>query len=212
MRDLDGIGNELAALSSDGGLVVSPSIFETALGEGFNDLPEPIKAVHDRRARKRFTGKATIRRSYGLLLNAIAAWIGFPKAGEDIEVEVIIERTADGEVWTRRFGDNIFRSHLSLPENGRPGRIVERFKFLSFDIDLDNRLGRLYYPIGRGRIGPFPLPLLLNPRSDTVEHLTTGDKFYFSVKIELPFVGHLVTYEGWLLDATASQMTLSATG
>jgi hypothetical protein len=29
-----------------------------------------------------------------------------------------------------------------------------------------------------------------------------GGRFYFSVKVALPIIGHIVTYEGWLLDTT----------
>jgi hypothetical protein len=52
------------------------------------------------------------------------------------------------------------------------------------------------------------LPSFLTPRSDTVEHLTMDDRFFFSVKVELPIIGHLVTYEGWLLDTDDAESPL----
>lgn len=187
----------------------TPSIYERALGKAsFDALPEAIRALHDRRVEKRFEGMATIRRSYGLFGHLIGRVFGLPHAGEGIPTSVRITRIEDGETWERRFGDQVLRSHLSLPRDGKPGRITERFGSVSFDIDLDARLGRLYYPVGRARIGWLQLPRFLTPRSDTVEHLTGDDSFYFSVKVELPFIGHLVTYEGWLLDANHDRSTL----
>ncbi|MCV9963622.1 DUF4166 domain-containing protein [Pararhizobium sp. BT-229] len=179
------------------------SLYERALGKAsFDDLPAAIRALHDRRSEKRFTGLATVRRRYGLFGHLIGWLFGFPHTGEGIPTSVEITRTQDGETWERRFGDQVLRSSLSLPADGKPGRITESLGGVSFDIDLDARLGRLYYPVGLARIGRFPLPWFLTPRSDTVEHLTGDDRFYFSVKVDLPFVGHLVTYEGWLLDAS----------
>jgi hypothetical protein len=179
------------------------SLYERALGKAaFDDLPAAIQALHDRRSEKRFTGLATVRRGYGLFGHLIGWAFGLPHAGDNVPTSVTIMRMREGETWERRFGDQVLRSRLSLPADGKPGRITESLGGVSFDIDLDARLGRLYYPVGRARIGRFPLPWFLTPRSDTVEHLTGDDRFYFSVKVALPFVGHLMTYEGWLLEAS----------
>ncbi|MCS4089683.1 DUF4166 domain-containing protein [Rhizobium sp. BK176] len=181
-----------------------PSLFEQELGKAsFDALPAAIRALHDRRTDKRFTGVATIRRSYGLFGHLIGWAFDLPHTGDDVPTSVTIKRTDVGETWERLFGDQVLRSRLSLPTDGKTGRITEKLGVISFDIDLDARLGRLYYPVGRARIGRIPLPSFMTPRSDTVEHLTTDDRFYFSVKVEIPFIGHLVTYEGWLLDTTA---------
>jgi hypothetical protein len=178
------------------------SIFELALGTtSFYALPDAIRAVHDRRVAKKFSGFATVRRSQGMFGSLIGWVFGLPQASEGVPTTVSITRSSDGETWERRFGEQVLVSCLSLSRGGRPGRVTERFGVVSFDIDLDARLGRLYYPVGRARIGGIPLPRFLTPRSDTVEHLTGDDnKFYFSVKVEVPLIGHLITYEGWLLD------------
>jgi hypothetical protein len=181
------------------------SLFEVALGDAaFSDLPEAIRAIHDRRPSKEFRGEATIRRGSGLIATAVNWMFGFPKAGERVPTSVRIERTAQGETWTRRFGNAVFQSRLTPPPSKSPGWITERVGPLSFDIDLDARLGRLYYPIGFMRIGSIPLPWFITPRSDTVEHLTGADTFYFSIHVKLPVFGLLIAYEGWLEDATKS--------
>jgi hypothetical protein len=186
-----------------------PSLYEQALGKvAFEALPSAIRALHDRRIDKRFTGVATIRRSYGLFGHLIGWAFKLPHMGDDILTSVTITRTDIGETWERRFGGQVLRSQLSLPVDGKPGRITERLGPVSLDIDLDARLGRLNYPVGRARIGWIPLPSFLTPRSDTVEHLTMDDRFFFSVKVELPIIGHLVTYEGWLLDTDDAESPL----
>ncbi len=200
MQEINCLENE-AGLEGFEKRVTSPPLFREALGAGFDALPGPVKALHDGRVRKRFKGKGRVERSYGLLLNLIAACLRLPRAGENLDIEVSIKRGENQEIWERTFEGRKFSSIVSRAAGTIPGRITETFGPLSFDIDLDNRLGRLYYPVGRARIGALRLPRILTPRSDTVEHLTATDQYHFSVKIELPLLGHLITYEGWLEDA-----------
>jgi hypothetical protein len=183
---------------------VEQSLFEKVLGESFAELPSVIRKVHDSRISKRFEGRAIVTRGEGMIAKLIGMAFGFPGSGENIPTVVTIERYGEKETWTRQFGSATFRSYLSPAQDNRPGGITERFGFLSFDIDLGAHLGRLYYPVVKGRIGPIPLPRVLTPRSDTVEHQGGEDgRFHFSVKIALPFFGHLVSYSGWLIDPMA---------
>ncbi|MCZ7861797.1 DUF4166 domain-containing protein [Agrobacterium salinitolerans] len=177
------------------------SLYEEVLGPtAFLALPAPIRALHDTRPSKRFEGMTTIRRGYGLVTGLAARLFGLPAAGDNVPTSVVIECDAHGETWTRHFGGSVLRSRLTRPSVRKPGRITESVGRVSFDIDLDACLGRLYYPIGRAKIGSSPLPWFLTPRRDTVEYLTGDDKFHFSVKVVLPVFGHLITYEGWLED------------
>jgi hypothetical protein len=203
---MDDIQNMTAELGIDthSALEIEQSLFERVLGENFAELPSAIRKVHDSRISKRLEGRATVTRGDGIVAELIGMAFGFPTSGKDIPTTVIIERQGDKETWTRQFGSATFRSYLSPAPGNGPGGITERFGFLSFDIDLGERLGCLYYPVVKGRIGPIPLPRFLTPRSDTVEQLGMEDgRFHFSVKIDLPFFGHLVSYSGWLVDPMA---------
>lgn len=175
----------------------SLSVFQLALGRAFHELPLPIQRFHDNRQHKTFEGRASIRRSFGLIPNLVAWLFKLPLAGHDVPTTVTVERLEGGERWTRTMGRSVFVSHVTADPK-TSGVITETLGPVHFDIPLDCRLGRLYFPVSRARIGWFTLPWLLTPRSDTIEHLTFGDKFYFSVQIELPIIGHLISYDGWL--------------
>lgn len=177
-----------------------PSIFEDALGENFITLPLAIQAIHDRREVKILKGKADIARGSSLIANLIANTFGFPKTAKELDVEVRIERTGDVELWNRHFGVHEMLSIMSRRPDAPKNQITESLGWLSFDIKLDARLGRLYYPISRARIGHFHLPSFLTPRSDTVEHVTADGNFYFSVRVVLPLLGEMISYSGWLKD------------
>ncbi|MEZ2223294.1 DUF4166 domain-containing protein [Rhizobium sp. RCC_161_2] len=203
MEDIETVTAELG-INTHSVQEVEQSLFERVLGENFAALPSAIRRVHDSRISKRLEGRATVTRGDGIVAKLIGMAFGFPGSGDDIPTTVTIERRGDKETWTRQFGSAAFRSYLSPAPGNRPGGVTERFGLLSFDIDLGERLGRLYYPVVKGRIGPIPLPRFLTPRSDTVEQLGLEDgRFHFSVNIDLPFFGHLVSYSGWLADPMA---------
>ena len=60
--------------------------------------------------------------------------------------------------------------------------------------------GRLcYVPRGWTCFG-MPMPRILAPQGNTYEYVEDG-KFHFHAEITLPLIGHIVTYQGWLVDA-----------
>jgi hypothetical protein len=204
MKDIEHVTAELG-IDSGSAQQIERSLFERVLDKNFAALPSAIRKIHDSRIDKRFEGMSAVTRGRGMVVNLVGMAFGFPASGRDIPTIVTIQRDGEKENWTRQFRSAKFCSHLS-PAQGKRGGITERFGFLSFDIDLEARGGCLYYPVARGRIGPIPLPRFLTPSSNTVEHQGSEDGcFHFSVKIALPFFGHLVSYEGWLAEDIAAR-------
>jgi hypothetical protein len=202
MKDIEHVTAELG-IDSGSMQQVEQSLFERALGKTFAGLPSTVRKIHDTRIYKRFEGRSTVTRGHGMVVNLIGTAFGFPKSRRDIPTIVTIQRDGQKEIWTRQFGSAKFGSLLS-PAQGKRGVMTERFGLLSFDIDLEARGGCLYYPVARARIGPILLPWFLTPSSETVEQQGLEDgRFHFSVKIALPFFGHLVSYEGWLVEEAA---------
>ena len=120
--------------------------------------------------------------------------VGFPKATDDIAVTVAMIPSKGGEVWERRFGDQLFRSHLR--EKG--GQMTERFGPFTFTLGLQVMEGRLYFPVKAGRLGPIPLPRFLLPQSVAHEHAEKG-VFHFDVALKAPLTGALIVhYRGTL--------------
>jgi saccharopine dehydrogenase-like NADP-dependent oxidoreductase len=174
-------------------------VFETVLGEAWSALPAEIQALHAIPHARRWTGRARIERGTGLISRLAGALAGFPPAGEDVPVTVEMTRRGTRETWVRTFGARRFRSYLSSAGRPGSGRIQERFGLMRFRIGLQVRAGRLEYPVLSGRFLGIPWPAFLLPRSTTAEFVDPEGRACFSVRIDLPLGGHVVSYSGWLL-------------
>ena len=123
----------------------------------------------------------------------------FPRACGDVPLTLEIVPVGGQESWTRRFGARGFTSVLSAGPT--PGRIVERFGPLAFELDLVvGRAGVLGMPVRAWRVGRLPMPRLLAPISAAREDVDERGRFRFDVELRLPFgLGRLVRYRGWLV-------------
>lgn len=179
----------------------SDLLFKTAIGERFEDLPDPIVDLHTVLDIRRWTGRACIKRGGGIL-SRLAGWMaGFPPASDDVSVTVEMQRTPQGETWVRKFGKNTFQSHLTARVTGDGRRLYERFGWLKFKIELRAEGGKLHYPVSGGRLLGIPLPNFLLPTSSTHEHVDDKGRACFDVEISLPVAGHVASYQGWLCES-----------
>ena len=102
--------------------------------------------------------------------------------------------TDQGEVWDRRFGPGLFRSHLRLTALG----MTERFGLMTFLLRLHITGGSLHYPVVAGRCLGLPIPRILLPQSVAQEYETDG-RFHFDVALYAPLRGGLIVrYAGHL--------------
>lgn len=168
-------------------------LFPRALGEAFRDLPEAVQATHDHAGPRRWSGWAEVTRGAGLLAGLIARAFRFPAAAADVPVMVLKTPVEGGEVWERRFGGQVFRSHL----RGGAGGLTERFGPFTFAIALEVREGALHWPVARGWCLGVPLPRWLLPVSVSREYAEDG-RFRFDVALHAPVSGLVVRYRGWL--------------
>lgn len=177
-------------------VVVRRGLYPRAIGPAFDDLPDPIRALHETPGRSVWRGRAMTEGASGPLAALVARIIGFPKAQSDCEAEVSIDADGERSVWRRRIGGHGFASVLSRPRTG--GRVSERFGSLSMDLTLTPENGRLVYRVEGWRAGPIPLPKALGPSTVAFEEVDAQGRFVFDVTITAPLVGRLVRYRGWL--------------
>ncbi len=161
--------------------------------EGFERLPEEVQATHDHAGPRRWSGRAEVTRGAGWMARAVAWVFRFPRAAVDVPVTVLKTPVEGGEVWERRFGGQVFRSHL----RGGAGGLTERFGPLTFAIALEVSERALHWPVARGWCLGLPLPRWLLPVSVAREYAEDG-RFRFDVALHAPFVGLIVRYRGWL--------------
>lgn len=190
------IEDELAVIGIETAMTVEPvGLFPRAIGAAFEDLPAPIRDLHEALGASIWRGRARIDGAAGWAAALVARVVGFPTAG-NAAVEVEINADGQRSVWRRRFGRHRFLSVLSNARKG--GGVTERFGPLSFDMVLTVRDGRLHYDVERWRVGALRLPRLLMPGTSTHEQIDAEGRFAFDVEISAPLVGRLVRYRGWL--------------
>jgi hypothetical protein len=179
-------------------LPASAPLYRRLLGEAYDCMPDPLRAMHELTREMTVEGRATVTRGSGLLARLAAAVVGFPQAGDDVPVRVDFKVENGVERWTRTFAG---RSFHSTQEQGR-GRyawlMCERFGPLRAGMALVLDEGKLRLVMRRWSLFGIPLPLWLAPHGDSYEY-EEGGRFHFHVEIRQRFTGLIVGYQGWLV-------------
>jgi Domain of unknown function (DUF4166)/Saccharopine dehydrogenase NADP binding domain len=173
-------------------------LYRRLLGDAWDALPPPLRAMHDLATGLTATGEATIERGTGLLARGVAWLFGFPPAGKDVPVTVAFTARDGCETWQRTFGG---RSFSSTQEEGR-GRferlLCERFGPFAVAMALVLDDGRMRLVVRRWAAFGIPMPLALAPTGNAYEYVEDG-RFRFHVEIGHPVTGLIVAYRGWLV-------------
>ena len=174
----------------------APTLFQTALGDKWQELPPCVRRLHSVQGVESFSGLARVTRGRGLLAR-VAAWLlGFPAAGDDVPLTITKTRTPTGEIWERNFAGRRFRSFLAPSDRAQHYR--ERFGPFTYEQELPVEDGVLHFPVRRGWFLGIPLPSLLLPKSCSREFAADG-AFHFDVGLYAPLTGGLIVrYQGRL--------------
>ncbi|MEO1322417.1 MAG: DUF4166 domain-containing protein [Pseudomonadota bacterium] len=178
-----------------------PLVFQSVLADDFESLLPIHQDLHTVLSYRRWTGRAAVQRGRNVLSKLAGAIAGFPKANDDIDVQVEMKRTENGETWTRKFGAKRFRSYLSSKTRRDKVVLFERFGAMKFQIDLKLTDDGLHFPVTSGKVFGLPLPKMLLPISDAKEFVDEDGRARFHINVSLPICGHVATYSGWLKPA-----------
>jgi hypothetical protein len=172
-------------------------LYQRILGEAWNTLPAPLRAMHSCAGSQVAMGQADVLRGRHPLARLVAFAVGFPAAGERVPVQVIFAANADGERWTRTFAGRSFSSFQSAGHGSSAHLLRERFGPLTFDLALVVEGVKLHLVVRRWSLWGMPLPLVLAPDGDSYETVI-DDRFHFQVEIRHRLIGLIVGYHGWL--------------
>ncbi|MCB2136615.1 MAG: DUF4166 domain-containing protein [Rhodobacteraceae bacterium] len=174
------------------------SLYPLLLGDRFARLPAEVQALHQPGARSVWRGRADVIRGTGLLAAVVAGMFRFPKQGKDIPVEVTFTTDAEGrELWVRNFAGRAMRSRQEAGRGRNLHHIIERFGPVAVTLAVLIRGDRLFLVPRGWRIFGLPLPASLLPHGQSFESAAEG-RFRFHVDIDMPIIGPVVRYEGWL--------------
>jgi Domain of unknown function (DUF4166)/Saccharopine dehydrogenase NADP binding domain len=171
-------------------------LYRRLLGDAYDRLPAPIRAMHDVEGCAAAQGRAQVQRGRHPLAWLAAALVGFPQASHDTPVRVDFEVSNGEEIWRRSFGSGYFESRQSAG-GGADRLLCERFGQFAFAMALVADDDRLRLVLQRWSVFGIPLPMWLCPRSQSYESVEDG-RFNFHVKISHPLTGLIVQYDGWL--------------
>jgi hypothetical protein len=174
-------------------------LFQRVLGQ-FEQMPAIVRAVHSPDPAVDLSGEVDVEGAANWVGGVIARVFGFPRSGRTHKASVTIEREGDGEVWIRRFGDSEFQSHVNAAK--KHDGLTERFGAMTFDMTVAADAGGFQCVITGGRAFGIPLPRVLLPTTRAGGSVDEQGRYRFDVLIELPFIGRLVGYRGWLVPAT----------
>src|SRR5688572_2033112 len=85
-------------------------LYQRLLGDAWNQLPEPIKQMHQS---EHAEGLATVEVGNNPVARLAAKLMSFPNPGKDIPVQVSFQKEKNGELWTRTFAGKSISSFQS---------------------------------------------------------------------------------------------------
>jgi len=175
-------------------------LYRQALGEDFERLPRPIRAIHDHVTSFQASGLATITLGRNTVARCLQALGVLPKSGTDIETQVTFTIRKGRERWTRRFAGFSGSSVQGWPSRDHVwekfGLIAGQARFKAHETGLD-------LEVASYRFLGIPVPRFLWLRAWGYERVDDQGRFTFDVGIGLPFGIDLVTYKGWLVSDDA---------
>ncbi len=174
------------------------TLYQRVLGDAFGRLAAPVRTLHSFETIARYCGEARIGGAANPLAALVGWAFGFPRGGNGVPVEVTLTRRDGVEAWTRTFGGRTLRSTQEEGRGRYEGLVVERFGPTRFGMAVTEEAGRLGLVVRRWDVLGLPMPRGLMPRVVSGEHGDDG-RFHFLVDIEVPLLGRLVRYEGWLV-------------
>jgi hypothetical protein len=173
-------------------------LYRRLLGEAYERLPAPLRAMHDLKSEMAAEGTATVARGEGYLARFAAALVGFPRSGKDVPLRVDFKVENGIERWTRTFAGRAFHSTQEQGRGRSEWLLCERFGPLCVGLALIIDQGRLRLIVRRWSLCGIPMPRWLGPSSNSCEYAENGC-FRFDVEIGHPLTGLIVSYRGWLV-------------
>lgn len=174
-----------------------PTLFQQALGAAFFNLPPSLRQLHGLRGTARYVGIASIECGRNPLARLCARIAGLPKPMQDAPAVVEFATDAKGETWRRDFGGTRMQSRLRF----KGGQLRERLGPLQFRYRLHAGEGAIWWQVVGVRLfGLLPLPAgwFAGVRCRECEH---EGRYEFLVDADLPLVGRIIRYQGWLAPA-----------
>lgn len=181
-------------------MTANDPLYKRLLGDRYERLPAPIQAMHVFEDQRIVEGLCEVQRGRNPFTRLVASFFRFPREGANIPIRVTFDARSGREIWTREFAGQKLRTVQWLSSMGASTLLAERFGPACIFLDVGQDEQGLYFESRRLTLFGVPLPRFLFPRVAARERVE-GGRFVFDVQAELPLLGLLIRYRGWLSPA-----------
>lgn len=169
------------------------ALFPMLLGSEWNALDGPVRRVHGNASRLCARGEADVGGAANWAARLLRRMLGLPGPGIRRPIEFSIERNGSREVWKRNFSGSHMRSVLDCVD----GRLCERLGPMAFLFELRRDCSAIEWKLRGIRLLGMPLPRRMSGNVLSRSGSRDG-RYAFEVDVQMPLIGTLVSYRGWL--------------
>jgi hypothetical protein len=172
---------------------MTPALFPMLLGREWDALDEPVRRMHGDAPRLCARGEADVGGATNLVARLLRRMVGLPAPGTRCQLGFSIEREGNREIWKRNFSGSSMRSVL----DSAGGRLRERLGPMAFLFDLHRDGDAIDWKLRSTRLLGIPLPRWMSGNVLSRSGSRDG-RYTFEVDVQMPLIGTLVSYRGWL--------------
>lgn len=173
------------------------ALYARLLGSSWLQLAEPVRFAHASGSTVRARGRLRIAHGRSHVARLLARLLHLPRASDAAETRLVITSGADGEQWLRTFDD---RRLDTRQYQAGDCELAERIGALEFRFRLEASEGSLLFRqleaaflFGSVRLR---LPATWAPRVDAREDPAGAHQIRVHVRVALPALGPVLTYDG----------------
>ncbi len=169
------------------------SMYEKVLGDDYAKLPAAVQRFHRLRGRTVLNGWVETQAPKSALAKVLAACLGTPRSSSSGPIRFELSASPAEETWTRHFPAQTMTSRMRLVD----GHIREQLGAAQLTFDLFAVEDSLSMRLARMRFLGVPCPKWLMP-TIVAEERGADDQIHFLIAAELPLVGVVASYRGYL--------------
>jgi len=171
-------------------------LFPILLGARWDALPLGVRALHGSQHRVNARGRVVVSGDSRWPARALRGLLGLPPPCADAAIDVRIIRNEVHEIWARRFGDARMQSVLTRSRR-HPDAFEEHLGPARFAFALAASGAGLRWVLREARVLAVRLPLRWF--GGLIAGCAERDgRYRFEIAVQLPGIGLLVAYAGWL--------------
>lgn len=163
------------------------------MGESYSRLASEVQQFHRLAGKQKLHGRVEVHAPKSLLAKLLAMFLGAPRTANVGSIKFELDAHPSGETWTRHFPLKTMTSRLQLID----GQLVEKLGAARLIFELSESNGQLNMHLRRLYFLGIACPNWLMPRVIAVETGRDG-RLYFHVRAEVPGVGLVASYQGYL--------------